>query len=79
MHAALGCGLPTQEAKCQYRFADDHFAEDRIAAAADSGDEIHLFHRPRHHTDFTCLGEATLTKLERHGTGPSYFEYTLAG
>jgi len=34
----------------------DHFAEDRMLNAASSGDEIHLFHRERHHTDFTYCG-----------------------
>lgn len=58
---------------------DDHFAEDRIEAATTSGDEIHLFHRQRHHTDFTYLGKATLIKLERKASGPSYFEYAIDG
>lgn len=56
---------------------DDHFAEDRIAAASSSGDEIHLFHRKRHHTDFTYLGQVKLTKLERRAKKPSYFEYAV--
>jgi hypothetical protein len=30
----------------------DHFAEDRMLAATESGDEIHLFYRDRHHSDF---------------------------
>ena len=56
---------------------DDHFAEDRIASAASAGDEVHILHRKRHHSDFTYLGKATLSKLERKATSPSYFEYTL--
>ena len=56
---------------------DDHFAENRIADAAAAGDEIHIFHRDRHHTDFKYLGQAVLTKLERNTETPSYFEYTL--
>src|SRR5262245_57099999 len=31
---------------------NDHFAEDRMLAAHNSGDEIHLFYRDRHHSDF---------------------------
>ena len=57
---------------------DDHFAEDRIAAASSSGEEIHLFHRKRHHTDFTYLGQVKLIKLERRTKTPSYFEYAVA-
>jgi hypothetical protein len=56
---------------------DDHFAEDRIAAASASGEEIHLFHRKRHHTDFTYLGQVKLIKLERRTKSPSYFEYSV--
>lgn len=57
---------------------DDHFAEDRIANAASAGEEIHIFHRKRHHSDFTYLGKANLSKLERKAKGPSHFEYSLA-
>lgn len=57
---------------------DDHFAEDRIATAATTGDEIHLFHRLRHHTDFYYLGQVKLLKLERRTEAPSYFEYTVS-
>jgi hypothetical protein len=57
---------------------DDHFAEDRIANAQSTGEEIHVFHRKRHHTDFTYLGIAALTKLERRARAPSHFEYELA-
>jgi hypothetical protein len=56
---------------------DDHFAEDRIANAASAGEEIHIFHRKRHHTDFTYLGKAVLSKLERRAKAPSYFEYII--
>lgn len=56
---------------------DDHFAENRIANAASAGDEIHIFHRKRHHADFTYLGKATLSKLVRNARAPSYFEYKL--
>lgn len=56
---------------------DDHFAEDRIANSAKNGDEIHLFHRKRHHTDFTYLGQVRLIKLERRTKAPSYFEYEV--
>ena len=56
---------------------DDHFAEDRIASSANAGDEIHLFHRERHHTDFTYLGRMRLIKLDRRTGAPSRFKYQL--
>ncbi len=38
----------------------DHFAEDRLVSSNQSNDEIHIFYRTIHHSDFTYLGEATL-------------------
>ena len=34
----------------------DHFAEDRIQRASSTGDEIHVFYRRKHHSDFEYLG-----------------------
>jgi hypothetical protein len=56
---------------------DDHFAEDRIASAASTGDEIHLFHRQIHHTDFTYKGRMKLLELKRNAKAPSKFTYQL--
>ena len=56
---------------------DDHFAEDRIASAAQTGDEIHLFHRVRHHTDFTYCGPMKLVHLDRRSKAPSRFKYQV--
>lgn len=56
---------------------DDHFAEDRIAVAEQTGDEIHLFHRVMHHTDFTYQGRMKLVSLERKATAPSRFIYQV--
>ena len=56
----------------------DHFAEDRIINAAASGDEIHLFYRERHHSDFTYCGELQLLSHERHSDRPSRFEFRSA-
>ncbi len=56
---------------------DDHFAEDRIASASHTGDEIHLFHRVRHHTDFIYCGPMTLLSLDRQTTRPSRFQYHI--
>ena len=56
---------------------DDHFAEDRIENASASGDHIHLFHRKRHHTDFTYLGRLRLVALTRYAAAPSRFRYKV--
>jgi putative restriction endonuclease len=39
---------------------NDHFAEQRMVNAADSGDEIHLFYRRRHHSEFTYFGRISV-------------------
>lgn len=55
----------------------DHFAEDRILAAPQVGDEIHLFYRERHHTDFVYHGELNVVQHERHSDRPSKFVFAL--
>jgi hypothetical protein len=40
----------------QWEGPRDHFAEERMIHADSSGDEIHLFHRARHHEDFIYCG-----------------------
>src|SRR5262245_48225860 len=44
---------------------NDHFAEDRIVEHRQREDEIHLFYRDRHHTDFTYIGQLTLYCCQR--------------
>ncbi len=41
----------------------DHVAEKRMTAAPNTRDEIHLFCRDRHHSDFTYLGELSLESV----------------
>lgn len=55
----------------------DHFAEDRILEAASSGDEIHLFHRKRHHTDFTYCGRLSVVSHVLRGDRPSNFKFQI--
>ena len=55
----------------------DHFAEDRMIEAEDNGDEIHIFHRERHHSDFTYLGCATVENVERNIGRPSRFRLRI--
>jgi hypothetical protein len=55
----------------------DHFAEDRILEATSSGDEIHLFHRKRHHTDFTYCGRLSVVSHVLRGDRPSNFKFQI--
>lgn len=56
----------------------DHFAEARMLSCEQSGDEIHLFHRERHHADFVYCGRLKLIGYEGHTEKPSRFEFELA-
>lgn len=55
----------------------DHFAEDRMLNTASSGDEIHLFHRERHHTDFTYCGRLTVATHVVRTDRPSHFQFQV--
>lgn len=55
----------------------DHFAEQRMIAAASTGDEIHLFHRERHHTDFTYVGQLSVQSHQLHAGRPSTFVFLV--
>lgn len=55
----------------------DHFGEERMMNANRSGDEIHVFHRRRHHSAFTYLGRATVRQIFRNSIRPSKFELVL--
>lgn len=55
----------------------DHFAEDRMLEAVERGDEIHLFHRDRHHTDFTYYGRLAVINSVLHTNRPSHFTFQL--
>ena len=55
----------------------DHFAEDRMLSAKTSGDEIHLFFRERHHSDFVYCGQLEVLKCERRTSRPSQFVFRL--
>ncbi|WP_460597893.1 hypothetical protein, partial [Geomonas sp. Red276] len=55
----------------------DHFAEGRMVHAARNGDEIHVFHRIRHHMDFTYLGEASILTTTLSSISPSRFTFGI--
>ena len=55
----------------------DHFAEDRMIATTQSSDEIHLFYRERHHTNFVYHGRLEVVSYERHTDRPSRFVFSV--
>jgi hypothetical protein len=55
----------------------DHFAEARMIAAADTGEEIHLFHRDRHHSDFFYLGMLQVMAHTARVGSPSEFKFKV--
>ncbi len=55
----------------------DHFAEDRMLLAGSTADEIHLFYRERHHTDFVYEGRLEVVSVERHTGQPSRFVFRV--
>jgi len=56
---------------------NDHFAEERMLNASSTGQEIHLFYRLRHHTDFTYKGTVTVASHKLHTNRPSKFTLKL--
>jgi hypothetical protein len=55
----------------------DHFAEKRMISAEVNGEEIHLFHRERHHTDFVYCGCLKLRSFVLNSNHPSRFIFEL--
>lgn len=55
----------------------DHFAERRMTEAEKNGDEIHLFHRLRHHLDFTYVGMLEVLTYTLRANKPSLFKFRV--
>lgn len=55
----------------------DHFAEERRLGPATSGDEIHLFFRERHHSDFGYYGRLEVARCDRYTDRPSRFVFRV--
>jgi 5-methylcytosine-specific restriction protein A len=51
----------------------NHASDRRLAGAGETGDEIHLFYRERHHRDFTYFGQVTLVGYTSRLDAPSRF------
>lgn len=55
----------------------DHFAEERMLQAEANGEEIHLFHRMRHHSDFIYCGRLKVLTHASHTDRPSRFKFQV--
>lgn len=55
----------------------DHFAEDRVLNADRVGEEIHLFHRERHHSDFIYCGRLKVLSYILNTDRPSHFKFLV--
>ncbi|QDK83247.1 hypothetical protein EXU85_33465 [Spirosoma sp. KCTC 42546] len=56
---------------------NDHFAENRIVYARSNGEEIHLFFRAIHHTNFIYFGKIEVVSIELESQYPSKFVFHL--
>jgi putative restriction endonuclease len=57
---------------------NDHFAEERMVGASASGDEIHLFYRSRHHSDFVYMGQVVVLEYVQNTSPPSQFKLKIS-
>lgn len=55
----------------------DHFAQDRMIEAEANGEEIHLFHRARHHSEFVYCGRLKVSSYVLHTDRPSHFKFLI--
>ena len=55
-----------------------HGSDARIAAASAKGEEIHLFYRERHHSDFIYHGKVILAHWSKRTDAPSEFVFKVA-
>ncbi len=54
-----------------------HRTDSRIAMADERGDEIHVFHRKRHHSPFTYLGRVRVKSARLLTEKPSEFVFEV--
>ncbi len=57
---------------------NDHFAESRMIQARRNSEEIHLFYRDRHHSDFIYFGKIEIVNVEIDTVRPSKFVFHLS-
>jgi hypothetical protein len=56
---------------------ENHQNDGRIANSPQTRDEIHVFHRPRHHESFTYLGRVIVKEVRMRSDKPSEFVFQL--
>lgn len=56
---------------------NDHFAEERMRSAEQQKDEIHLFYRQKHHSDFVYLGVGAVVRYVGKTDAPSQFDFEI--
>ncbi|WP_227699094.1 HNH endonuclease [Spirosoma radiotolerans] len=56
---------------------NDHFAESRMVNARSNGEEIHLFFRSIHHTNFIYFGKIEIVNVQLESRQPSKFIFHL--
>ena len=56
---------------------NDHFAEGRMLRADQTGDQIHVFYRAVHHSDFVYKGRAKVGACQKSVHSPSRFQLEL--
>ncbi len=56
---------------------NDHFSESRMVNARSNGEEIHLFYRAIHHTNFIYFGKIEIVSIELESQHPSKFVFHL--
>jgi putative restriction endonuclease len=56
---------------------NDHFAENRMTEAKKLREEIHLFHRKRHHSDFIYIGQLVVCSYEKNFEESSKFTFSV--
>lgn len=55
----------------------DHFGEERLLASRTNNDEVHLFFRQKHHTNFEYCGRVNLTSFELSAVHSSSFVFQV--
>lgn len=56
----------------------DHYAETRLLRSRETGEQIHLFYRDRHHSDFEYMGLLHLEDVRQTTTASSKFTFRFA-
>lgn len=61
----------------QWETSMGHRGEARLSRAEESGDQLHLFYRAKHHERFTYLGQLSLEAYDQRTDRPSRLAFRL--